>query len=228
MKLLLASLAILVTLAGCDRVAAGQAGHLIGQGLQQSYRLPRTPTVQVQGIPFLTQWASGRYREIDVHVDRLAIQGITVTDIAVRLEEVTTRPFVTSAREAAGATAATVSAEGLVPYAGLPLPPGLQLVPGPNGRLRLQGSLALGPATIPVAADLQVTIRDGAIELGLVDVQAVDPPLRARATLLLGSALSTVNGLQPAPLGLRLQSVQVRQDGLAVSAAGHQVPLTAA
>ncbi len=35
MKLLLASLAILVTLAGCDRVAAGQAGHLIGQGLQQ-------------------------------------------------------------------------------------------------------------------------------------------------------------------------------------------------
>jgi len=225
MKLLLSLLVALAVLAGGDRAAAWQAGHLIGQHLQQSYRLPQTPAVQVQGIPFLTQWASGSYEEIDVHVDRLPVQGVTVTNVTVRLEQVTTHPFATSAREVTGASAGTARAEGLVPYADLPLPPGLELAPGPGGRLRLQGSFPVGPATIPIQADLEVTVRDGAVELGVADVQTAEPLLGPRVASLLRSALDGVIGLRPSLLGLQLQSIQVREQGLEVSAAGRQVPL---
>jgi hypothetical protein len=225
MKLLLTSLAILAALAACDRIAAWQADHLIAQRLQQSYRLPQTPSVQVQGVPFLSQWASGRYQEIDVQMDQLSVQGVKVDHVAVRLEQVTTPQFVTSAQAMVGARAGTASVAGVVPYASLPLPSGLQLAPEPGGRLRLQGSLGVGLVTTSIGADLQVTVQDGAIGVNLVDVRTTDPLLRAQASSLLRSALATVNGLRPSLLGMQLQSVQVRQDGLAISALGQHVPL---
>ncbi|MBO0690723.1 MAG: DUF2993 domain-containing protein, partial [Candidatus Dormibacteraeota bacterium] len=57
---------VVAVLVAADRIGANVAAGQISSNLQSQLRLPQQPTTQIQGEPFLTQWASGHYDEIDV------------------------------------------------------------------------------------------------------------------------------------------------------------------
>src|SRR5215469_9488874 len=119
--LIVAALAV-----GADRIAGWEAGQVLADKLASTYNLDQKPTVQVQGVPFLTQWSSGQYEEIDAQLPAATADQVRITDISAPLHDIRTAAFVTSSADISGATVGTASVQGMVPYSNLPLPQGFQ------------------------------------------------------------------------------------------------------
>ena len=194
-------------LVAADRLAAWGAGQLVADRLARAYQLGRAPQVQVQGVPFLTQWSSGRYQEVDV-----------------QLPNITTRAFATSSADVAGATIGEVDVQGVVPYAGIPLPPGLRVTPQGN-QLQLSGSISAAGASVPISATVSVGVQNGRLQLTADRVNGA-VGLRALAvTAELNQQLKGASVALQLPVGARLNAVSVTQGGLGVSASASQVQM---
>jgi hypothetical protein len=211
-------------LVAADRVAAWAAGQVLAQSLVSAYQLDQRPDVQVQGVPFLTQWSSGRYQEVDVRTPHVTAQNVTVSDVSAQLHDVSTAPFATSPSAVAGATVGEVDAQGVVPYRVLPLPPGLQLTPQ-GDRLQLSGSYSVGPVTVPVAATVGVTVRNGSLKLVPEQVSVPSQYSRFGIASRIEQLIGSVSVTPPLPMGGRLQGASVTPAGLRVSATASQVAL---
>jgi hypothetical protein len=85
MKALTGLLVVLVLLAGglvaADRIGANYTSNQISQHLTSQLRLSQSPTVKITGVPFLTQWASGHYQEIDITIPSVTTDSITINDV---------------------------------------------------------------------------------------------------------------------------------------------------
>src|SRR5947208_3331644 len=111
---LLVLLAVVIgLLVAADRAAAWAAGQMVADRLARAYQLDRPPEVQAQGIPFLTQWSSGRYQEVDVELPTFTTNKVSVTNLSAQLHDVSTAAFATSSADVAGATIGEVDAQGL-------------------------------------------------------------------------------------------------------------------
>ena len=211
-------------LVAADRLAAWGAGQLVADRLARAYQLGRAPQVQVQGVPFLTQWSSGRYQEVDVQLPNITTNNVSVTDLSAQLHAITTRAFATSSADVAGATIGEVDVQGVVPYAGIPLPPGLRVTPQGN-QLQLSGSISAAGASVPISATVSVGVQNGRLQLTADRVNGA-VGLRALAvTAELNQQLKGASVALQLPVGARLNAVSVTQGGLGVSASASQVQM---
>lgn len=230
-KLLVLLLVVGALLVAGDRVAAYEAGQVLSQRLASAYQFSEQPTVQVQGIPFLTQWSSGKYQEIDLQVPSVTTSNVSVDNLSAQLHAVTTASFATSSADVAGATVGQVRVRGVVPFSSVPVPKGFQVAPQGN-QLKLSGTASGGGLSAPITATVNVAAQDGKLQLTVDQVQL---PGTLGALGLSGQVKAQINQqLQAAassfqlPMGVRLDSVSVTGDGLRVSASasGVQVPGT--
>jgi len=215
-KLLVFLIVVAGILVGTDRLAAWEAGQMVSDRLARAYQLNQPPEVEVRGIPFLTQWSSGRYQEIDVHVPTITANRVTVTNLSAQLHAVSAAPFATSSADVAAATIGEVDAQGVVPYGSIPLPPGFQLRPEGN-QLRLSGSISAAGVSVPVTAIVAVSVQDGVLQLTASQVNV--PGLAAT----LNQRLSDARKALQLPLGARLDAIVATPGGLQVSASASQV-----
>jgi hypothetical protein len=211
-------------LAAADRVAAWAAGQLVADRLARAYQLDRAPQVQVQGIPFLTQWSSGRYQEVDVQLPDVTTNRVTVTNLSAQLHTVTTTGFATSSADLAGATIGQVDVQGVVPYASIPLPPGFQATPQ-GSQLRLSGSISAAGVSVPLTATVSVSVQNGVLQLTADQVNVPGAFSRLGLAAVLNQELSAARTALQLPVGARLDAVSVTPSGLQISASATQVQM---
>lgn len=227
-KLLVFLLVVAAVLVAADRVAAYEAGQVLSQRLASAYQFSEQPAVQVQGIPFLTQWSSGKYQEIDVQVPSVTTSNVSVDNLSAQLHAVTTASFATSSADVAGATVGQVRVQGVVPYSSVPVPKGFKVAPEGN-QLKLSGTASGGGVSAPIAATVNVAAQDGKLQLTVDQVQLPGPlGLSGQVKAQINQQLQAAASSFQLPMGVRLDSVSVTGDGLRVSASasGVQVPGT--
>lgn len=219
MATLLITIVILIVLiamlAALDRVLAAAVADQISDRVATANDLRARPSVRVLGFPFLTQLASGDYRQVSITL------GSSVTAGGVELSELDARftgvhaslgRFLWPGRSAMSEiTAERASATALVPFTVLSqrLPPGLTLSPAGTD-LKVTSSV-LG---VPLL---------GTLALGVCPAGITITPRITGVPALVGFVIP----LQALPLRLSVTSVSVTEQGLRVSAAGRNVRLAA-
>jgi hypothetical protein len=226
MKQLFVFLLIVAALAvGADRAAAWEAGQVLSSKLASTYNLDQQPAVQVQGVPFLTQWGSGHYQEIDAQLPAATADQVRITDVSAQLHDIRTAAFVTSSADISGATVGTANVQGMVPYSSLPLPQGFQ-ASAAGDRLHLTGTARSGSLSVPVTATVRVGVTNGQLTLTAESVTTSNPLAQSTVAAIVRQQLASTNLLRSLPFGVQLQAVTVTQTGLQIAAAGRdlQVP----
>jgi hypothetical protein len=227
-----------------DRVAAKVAtdelrSRLVAQMSDRDVQF-RSMEVRIGGFPFLTQVARGLYREItidmaDVELPAGAGRAATLptlnvvgTDVdADTADLVNGTAKVTAAQVTGTAVVSLTTLETIVDYSQFRLS-GVRFTES-SGGLKLSGTLALAGISVPISATADIIVTEGQFRLTLRDVTAVNvaaPPV-VRDYLGGLAQRSLVAHLPPLPFGMTLDGVQVRPDGLAITATGHDVPLVA-
>lgn len=184
----------------------GSAGH--GSPGPGSAESAATATVRIVGTPFLTQLATGVFREVVVSLDRFIIGGVEFRACTARLRRV--RAPLRLLLAGRGLVAGQVSALTTIPFSALTsrLPPGL-VVRRQGAELRVSGSMLLMPVTgtLAISADRQRI--------------SVVPKV-----LGVPSLMAFVIGLPGLPPELTIDSLQVTDVGLEITLCGEDVNLT--
>jgi hypothetical protein len=237
--LLLAAIALVA-----DRVAAKVAtdelrSRLVAQMSERDVQF-QSMDVRIGGFPFLTQVAQGVYNEIAIDMagvelpagagraatlPTLNVIGTGVNADTADLVNGTAK--VTAEQVTGTAVVSLTTLETIVDYSQFRLS-GVTFSESAGG-LKLSGTLVLSGISVPVSATADITVTEGQLRMTLRDVTAINLPAPPIVRNYLGDVAqrSLVARLPPLPFGMTLEGVQVRSDGLAITATGHDVPLVA-
>ena len=225
MRLLVLVLVLAVVLAGlllgADRVAASRAEAEVAQRLESSGQLTAAD-VQIAGFPFLTQALAGRYERVDVLARTLD------TEEGVRLEEVEATlagvrlPLRQVLRGGDDPVPVDrLDARALLPYDELERRadvPGLELGPGeagPDGEvLRLAGDVRVAGRSVDAAAEAELRVEGEAVRITPRRATLAGVEVEGRVADALAEALDLRVDVGGLPFGLRLQSVEVTEEGV--------------
>ncbi|MBO0690398.1 MAG: DUF2993 domain-containing protein [Candidatus Dormibacteraeota bacterium] len=222
---------VVAVLVAADRVGANVAAGQISSKLQSQLRLPQEPTTQIQGEPFLTQWASGHYQEIDVSLPTLSssqvgIQNltneVTIQNLLARMRNVSTGSFAHSRADVANTTAGSVELSGTVPYSSLPIPQGLQASADGN-RVKLAGTTTVRGLSAPVTAELAIQINNGTVSFVPQDIEVGNASVSSASAK---AALKFDVDVSNLPYGAQLTSVQAAPGGLRATASAANLKLS--
>lgn len=225
--LIVAIVLIGALLVAADRVGAYEAEQLMSNKLASSYQLGQQPTVHVKGFPFLTQWASGNYQEIDVDLGTATAGGVQLSNVSAQMLNVTMKGFATSGQDIRGAQIGWLNLRGTIAYTSLPIPNGFQVAPD-GTRLKLTGSFSAFGQSLPVTALISVTTDQGRLVLNVDDVQTANSYITQVAKAAITQQIQSRAFLQQLPLGVHLDSASVTASGLQITASARQVTLPSA
>ncbi len=209
--LLITILVLIALLAVLDRALAAAIAVRIGERVAVANDLRARPSVQMLGFPFLTQLASGDYREVSVTLGSVTAGGVELAELDARFTGVHAPLRKILWPGGADITAERARATALVPFPVLSrrLPPGLMI--GQAGSQLRVISTVLG---VPVPGTLALSVSADGI--------TITPRLSGMPALV-----GFVIPLRALPLRLAVTAVSVTDQGLRVSAAGRNVRLAA-
>ena len=206
---------VLVLVVG-DRVANAYTENQMASQFQSSLELSGKPHVTIQGFPFLTQLAARDLRTVDVTASnetagpggQLEIASLNATLHGLHIN---------------GLNSATIdqfNASALITFTALGkaggIPQGITLsADGPN---QVKANISIGPLSDTAVA--QVT-QSGAGQITVKIVDAGGIP-----TSLLGSLADFSFSIPKLPAGVSIQSVSVTQQGVLITADGHNTTLS--
>jgi hypothetical protein len=206
---------ILVLVVG-DRVANAYAENQMASQFQSSLELSGKPHVTIQGFPFLTQLAARDLRTVDITAsNETAGPGGQL--------EIATLNATLHGMHINGLNSATIdqfNASALITFTALGkvggIPQGITLsADGPN---QVKANVSLGPISDTAVA--RVT-QSGAGQINVKIIDAGDIPLS-----LLGSLANFSFSIPKLPAGVSIQSVSVTQQGILITASGHNTTLS--
>lgn len=231
MKALIGLLVVLALLAAAlvaaDRVGEAYASNLVAQQLTSRLRLSQSPKVNIAGIPFLTQWASGNYQEIDVSIASVTAQTLTVDDVQAAIKNVHTNPFVASGSQLGLATAASVDLQGLVPFSAIPLPSGFT-ASASGSQLKVSGSVTVFGASVPVTATDSISLHGSTVAFNPTNIQAQAGGFQVDVSGTVAKQLAVSVDVSGLPFGVQVTGVAVNPSGLLATAQGQNVSLAGA
>jgi len=229
-RLLSVLLVLLVLTAVADRVGALLAGRVVAGQLQSAAGLPEQPDVDVRGVPFLTQALAGRYERVEVRATGVPAGELTVTELTATLTgaQVPLEDVLSGAVEEVPVE--VIEAQVLLSYDVLSRRSGdRQLTVRPDGdRVRVQGSVRVLGQTLAATAVSTVTVEGGALVVSAQEFEVGNEAADAALTRALRGRLDLRIPVSDLPYGLRLQSIAVQSDGVALSALARDVVLKAA
>lgn len=218
-------LTVVVVLLGlavaADRVALAIAEDQAASALQSSQHLTSKPDVSVPGFPFLTQLAAGKFDEVTVSADDIAVgtnHDIQLARVDVDLHDVT----VSHNYSTVHANTATASAR--MGYDELSRALHTTVHAGSNGRLVAEPSVhVLGQtfhgtvsAVVHASSDAGITFGDPKVTIG--GVQIPDVVSQALAQVFQGAI--SLAGL---PFGVQVTGVTATPAGLVLHLAGQNL-----
>jgi DUF2993 family protein len=199
--------------------------------------------VDIGGFPFLVEVAQGRYDQVTIDMSQVTLPAgqltggrvatVNLPELNVIAHDVTasTEELIkgTAKVNAGGVTGTAVvsfaSLQSLVDFSAYHLS---DVTFGEsNGALTASGKVNFAGVTVPVSAEANISVVNGAFAIKLVKVNAAAVSAPPAVNDYLGGLVErTVSAkLPPLPFGLSLQDVDVRPEGLAITAGGHDVPL---
>jgi hypothetical protein len=228
---------VLVILAGigfaADRYAAHVAADQIASAVQTDAKLARKPHVTVQGFPFLTQVANGKYKHIDVTATDVFQRGEPQGSV-LKLDFAGVRLPISKALHGDVGNVPVHSVTGTVaiPFSDLLAAadiPGLTIIsatPGGN-QIKVSEVVSEGPTSVTALVTAGVTVRGGSLVLSALDVsQANGKPVPAAVRQrVLAQAVFSVK-LPGLPTGVQMTGVSVSATGLLVTLHADALVLT--
>jgi len=206
---------VLVLVVG-DRVANAYTENQMASQFQSSLELSGKPHVTIQGFPFLTQLAARDLRTVDVTASnetagpggQLEIASLNATLHGLHIN---------------GLNSATIdqfNASALITFTALGkaggIPQGITLsADGPN---QVKANISIGPLSDTAVA--QVT-QSGAGQINVKIIDAGGIP-----TSVLGSLANFSFSIPKLPAGVSIHSVSVTQQGVLITANGHNTTLS--
>jgi hypothetical protein len=225
---------LIVLLIAVDRVGAYAAERTIADKVSTEVEKVKVsssePEVTVGGFPFLTQVLDGKYKEITIVLRNVSAGKVVLPELDIHATGVNAEMntlmsgegSITADRVVGTATIGYSSVRALFDQEGLQ-------VGAENGRLRLRLPLTAGQQQISAVATADVTVDKGVVKVSVVDIRAEGAELLPAAQRLLDdykSRLSVQVALPPLPFRLRVENVQVKPEGLAVTASAQGVPIS--
>ncbi|MET9372568.1 DUF2993 domain-containing protein [Streptomyces sp. NPDC002992] len=211
-------------LVGVDRIAAAYAESEAADRVRLGPARAASTDVDIKGFPFLTQLMDRRFDEVDVVLTGVeATAGgrkIRIGEMTAALHDVTLNEDRTSAR------AGTVSGTALISYADLAAASEreVKVAYGGDGKVKVTGGVEILGRTVTRSVVSTVTLIDG-------------NTIRVRADRVPGGGIPGLEDLVRQrtdfdrqigglPDGMKLEKVEAREDGVAISVSGRNIALT--
>jgi hypothetical protein len=223
---LLVVLVVLVLLAvAADRVALLVAERLGADAFQHSQDLQQRPSVSIAGFPFLTQLASGDYRDVSVKAKGLVVghadHPLQLSDLDVHLHQVVVTNRFHDFHARTGSAAATVSYPELsktlrtkISYAG-------------NGTVRAEKTFRVFGRSVTATASAipNATSTDG-LTFRDVHVRVVGISVPSEVSGAFDKTFSVPIPLGNLPFGITVQGVDTTSAGIVIHLHGSDLSYT--
>lgn len=221
-KLVVAVVMLAILLVVLDRVAVVGVQREIARQIEAQYDLAQPPSVQVKGLPFLTQAFSGRYEEIAIGIGEVEREGVQLERIDATLYGVTA-PLADLIQNAAAAKIGADRVVGTVVISRRTLsahaPKGIKVEGAGDDKLRVSGNVTVLGNQVPVTADMKIEMIKDGIRLTPASVRlagAIPVPNPERL-------ISFTVPVKNLPLNLRITRVTSTSEGLAVQGTASDV-----
>jgi hypothetical protein len=223
-KVVVALIMLAVLLAIVDRVAVTGVQNEIAKQVAAKYDLAEQPTVEIKGVPFLTQALLGRYQEIHVAIGPMTVEGVDLAGVDATLTGVTA-PLGDLIQDPSKADIRAEHVDGTVVVSWKTIddraPSGVTLDGEGGDKLKVSGKVSAFGRSVPVTADVKITVVSGGVKLTPVGVKVAGGISVPNPEKFLTFTVPVKN----LPLHLKLTSVKSTPEGLAVAATATDVPL---
>lgn len=217
-KLIVFLIVLVVLLAVVDRVAVAGVQRDLSNRISAAADLSGTPTVTIQGIPFLTQALAGRYPEVRFDLGTLNLTGVPIKNLNGVAYNVTA-PLTDVIQNTADIRAERLVVHGTVSSATIDrfAPKGIKI--SGNGRgLVATGEVPVGLQKVKFTAEMAVEVGEGGLRLVATKIQGVPDALARLVTY-------TIPMKGKMPFNAKVTSVKPVAEGLEFTAEGSDVPL---
>jgi hypothetical protein len=217
-KLLVFLMLLIVLLVVLDRVAVAGVQRDLANRIAAATDVTGTPTVTIEGIPFLTQALSGHYPEVRFDLGTLQYGGVPVNDLRGAAYDVTA-PLADVIQNRADIRAGRMTVTGTLTRATIDryAPQGVK-VSGNGKRLVASGELPVGAQRVKFTAEMRVELVDGGIRVQAEKIEGVPSQLARLVTY-------TIPFKGKLPFDVKITGVRSVGDGLEISAEATDVPL---
>ncbi|GAA1764974.1 DUF2993 domain-containing protein [Nonomuraea bangladeshensis] len=217
-KLIVFLIVLVILLVAVDRVAAAGVERDLANRIAAAADLSGTPTVTIEGIPFLTQAVSGHYPEVRFDLGTLTYGGVPVKNLRGAAYDVTA-PLADILQNRADIRAGRMTVSGTLTRATIDkyAPRGVKI--GGNGsRLTASGELTVGANKVKFDAELRVSVVDGQIRLQAEKIEGVPAALAQFVSIPIPFKADL-------PFDVKVTRVRSVADGLEFTAEATDVPL---
>lgn len=217
-KLIIFLIVLVVLLAVVDRVAVAGVQRDLANRIGAAANLNSTPTVTIEGIPFLTQAVSGEYPEVRFDLGTLTYGGVPVKNLQGVAYDVTA-PLADVLQNRANVRAGRLAVRGTLTRATIDklAPQGVK-ISGNGQRLVASGEVAVGVSKVKFNAELSVQVTDGGIKLQAEKIEGVPAAVAQFVSY-------TIRFKGKLPFDVKVTGVKNVADGLEFAAEASDVPL---
>ncbi|TMR96367.1 DUF2993 domain-containing protein [Nonomuraea basaltis] len=217
-KLIVFLIVLVILLVALDRVAVAGVERDLANRIAAASDLSGTPTVTIEGIPFLTQAIAGRYPEVRFNLGTLTYGGVPVKNLRGAAYDVTA-PLADVLQNRANVRAGRVAIAGTLTRATIDkyAPRGVKI--GGNGkRLTASGEVMVGVQKMTFSAEMRVEVADGGIKLQAEKIKGVPDQVAQFVSY-------TIPFKGDLPFDVKVTGVKSVAEGLEFSAEASDVPL---
>lgn len=225
--LLILVLVLAVLLVVADRVGLLVAERQIASKVQSSQDLDRTPSVTIEGFPFLTQVLANDYPTV-----RLTAQGLTVgsSDRQVRLADLDARLHdVKTIDNYSGARVETADGTAMLSYPELSRALGVAVGYAGGGRVQASSSVEVLGKTVTGTASAAVGVAGGdELTFGSVRVGVPQAGVSVPQQVIdqFSSVFANKLSLRGLPFHLQIQQLTATADGVRIAATARGLTLS--
>ncbi|MET7338070.1 DUF2993 domain-containing protein [Nonomuraea sp. NPDC005650] len=217
-KLIIFLIVLIILLVAVDRVAVAGVERDLANRIAAASDLSGTPTVTIEGIPFLTQAVSGHYPEVRFDLGTFTYGGVPVKNLRGAAYDVTA-PLADVLQNRANIKAGRVTVSGTLTRATIDkyAPRGVKI--GGNGdRLTASGEVTVGVQKVKFNAEMRVELADGGIKIRAEKIEGVPDQLAQFVSY-------TIPFKGKLPFDVKVTGVKSVADGLEFSAEASDVPI---
>jgi hypothetical protein len=213
-----------------DRVAVSVAEGKIAGKLQDSFQLAAKPTVDIEGVPFLTQALNGKYQHVTLALGTVNRYGLSYSASTIDLRDVTASLSAIESGDTRKITVGTATATATVLFSGIQkyAPTGFT-VSADGSDLKLIGKVSFYGVVSPVTAVLALSPSGSTIKAKPVSVSAaklsvpislIENQLTFKIPMPKLPIVTRVAAVTVTPQGVRVKDIATNVNLAAVSGSG--------
>lgn len=220
---LIVLLVIVILLVAADFAARAVAESVMASKVEQQAKLTSKPDVTIDGFPFLTQVASKSFQRVTINTSNLATRQVTITSIDAVAQSIRLNSYAFSS-----GTIGSVTGTAFISFAALSA--AITQQAGPLGQLIGGNDLKLsaaGPNEVKASVNLLVGTGSATWRVSRLTGHSLQVHLVSSSGIpseALGSLQNLTIQLPALPLGLSVDNVAVKKQGLVGDVSGHDVP----